>query len=129
MPVIPQGNPNTSGGNNPAVVAAMGNIRQGAMQQAAAPPDQQMPQADGNAFGQLLAQALQMYVASQGAPEFTEQLRQFFEAFVQIAAEMQQGIQGQAATPGAGPPPGVANATPQAAPQPPAGPTAVMPAG
>jgi hypothetical protein len=127
--INPAGNPNTSGGNNPAVVAAMGNIRQGAMgntPQAAAPPNQGQAPMDANTFGAQLAGILQAYVASGGAQEFTEQLRQFFEAFVRIAAEMKAGVEGQAAMPGAAPPV-IPQGTAQATPQPPMG--AVPPAG
>ena len=118
MPII-AGNPNTSGGNNPAVVAAMGNIRQGAMNQpAAAPANAQAPQGGGE-FGSRLFGLLQEYTQAGAPPEMTEQIKQFFEAFVQIAAEMEQGVQGQAAVPGGAIPPAIPQGTAQAAPQPP----------
>lgn len=112
------GDPNTSGGNRPAVVAAMGNIRQGAMnQQAAAPPNQQMPQGGGD-FGARLFGILQEYVQAGAPSEMTEQIRQFFESFVEIAAETQRGIESQAAPPGGMMPAGQSQGLAQAAPQP-----------
>ena len=119
MPVI-AGNPDTSGGNNPAVVAAMGNIRQGAMNQpAAAPANQPMPQG-GPDFGSTLFGLLQQYVQAGAPPEMTEQIKQFFEAFVQISAEMEKGVQSQAAIPGGPMPPGASQGLAQGVPQAPA---------
>ena len=112
------GDPNTSGGNRPAVQAAMGNIREGAIgQQAAAPPNQQMPQGGGD-FGARLFGILQEYVQAGAPSEMTEQIKQFFEAFVEIAAETQRGIESQATVPGGTMPAGGPQGFAQAAPQP-----------
>ncbi len=103
QPGLPLGGPNTSGGNNPAQVAAMQRIRGGAT---SATDPSQLPQGqgiqgagEGGQLGQLLAQALQLYVQGQANPSDTEQIRQFFESFVAIAEESQRDLAGQAAQP------------------------------
>jgi hypothetical protein len=108
-----------TGGNNPAVVAAMQRQRAGTMSAGADP--NQMPNAagpggaGGTGVGHHLAQALKLYVAGGANPGDTEQIRQFFEAFVRIAAETKQQVGSQAA-PAGGPQMGAGMA--QAAPMP-----------
>ena len=115
--------PDYSGGNNPAVSAAMSNLR-GTGQQAPATPNQlpaqQGPQfgaGGGASVGTLLAQALQLFVKGGASQEDTMQIKQFFEAFVRIAEESKAGIASQAPAPNpAGPQ--MAAASAQGAPQP-----------
>ena len=120
---LPLGGPNTSGGNNPAQVAAMQRIRGGATS-AGTDPNQmgqgQAPQIAGAGGGQLaplLSQALQLFVQGGANQADTEAIRQFFESFVAIAEESQAELGGQAAGP-PGPQMGAGMAT--SAPQPPA---------
>ena len=123
MPVI-AGDPNNGGGNQAAVSAAMSNIRQGAMnQQAAAPANPQAPQGGGD-YGQRLFGMLQEYVQAGAPPELTEQIKQFFEAFVELARQMEQGVQSQAAPPGGAMQPGASQGLAQGLPQ---GPGAAAP--
>ncbi len=123
MPPLQQSLPANQGGNQPSVVAAMSRQRMGAPSAGADPSQigsaQQGPQGAGQGVGALLAQALQLYVQGGASPGDTEQIRQFFEAFVQIAAETQQGVQAGAAPPGAVP---LGAGTAPAAPQPGAAP-------
>jgi len=115
--------PDYSGGNNPAVSAAMSNLRGTGTQQPATPnqlPGQQGPQpgaGGGASVGALLAQALQLYVQGGARPEDTMQVKQFFEAFVRIAEETKTGIGAQAPAPNPAAPQ-MAAASAQGAPQP-----------
>ena len=112
--------PQNSGGNNPAVVAAMSRQRTGAPTAGTDPNQMSVqpgPQGAGEGQGVEfhLAQALQLYVSGGANQGDTEQIRQFFEAFVGIAAETQQGFEGQAAPMGG---PQMGAGTAPAAPQP-----------
>ena len=97
MPQPVQSLPANQGGNNPAVVAAMSRQRMGAPSAGTDPNQigtaQQMSQGAGQGVGFHLAQALQLYVSGGANPSDTEQIKQFFEAFVQIAEETQRGFQ------------------------------------
>lgn len=104
MPPLQPSLPANQGGNNPAVTAAMSRQRMGAPSAGADPSQigsaQQGPQGAGQGVGALLAQALQLYVAGGASPGDTEQIRQFFEAFVDIARQTQEGVQAGAAPAG-----------------------------
>jgi len=121
MPLRP-GMPANTGGNDPIRAAAQSNMQEGMRDPSqlpqgpnpqaglGGPPDpQQMggqPMQQGPSVGQHLAAAWQLYVQGQANPEDTENIRQFFEAFVELANTMSQD---QAPPPGAqpGPPPGM----------------------
>lgn len=97
------GGPQESGGNNPAVVAAMSRQRMGAPSAGTDPSQMssgQGAQGAGQGVGFHLAQALQLFVQGGASPGDTEQIKQFFEAFVRIAEETQGQLAGQGAAPG-----------------------------
>ena len=97
------GLPQNSGGNQPAVVAAMSRQRAGAPSAGTDPnqlPSGQGAPGAGQGVGFHLSQALQLFVQGGASPGDTEQIKQFFEAFVRIAEETQGQLAGQAAPPG-----------------------------
>lgn len=124
MPQVVQALPANQGGNQPAVVAAMSRQRMGAPSAGADPNQigtaQPGVEGAGQGVGFHLAQALQLYVSGGANPSDTEQIRQFFEAFVGIAQETQQGVQAEGAPVG-GPQmgAGMAPMAPQPGPAPP----------
>jgi len=115
--------PNASGGNDPVVVAGLMNKRRGTLSAVGADanqvqrPEGQASPAGQEPFGARLAGILDEYIRAGAPPEMTEQIRQFFEAFVKIAEETQAGISRQAQAPGAGPQ-GFAGETAQSMPMP-----------
>jgi len=124
QPGLPIGGPSQSGGNNPMQAAAMQRVRGGVMSAGTDPnqlPQGQTPQlaGQGSGVGQLLAQALQLFVQGGANPTDTEQIRQFFEQFVAIAEESKRDMASNAAVGGRPMGAGTAPAAPQPGPLPP----------
>jgi hypothetical protein len=118
------GGPSQSGGNNPMQAAAMQRVRGGVISAGTDPnqlPQGQIPQGagQGSGVGQLLAQALQLFVQGGANPADTEQIKQFFEQFVAIAEESQRDMASNAAVGGRPMGAGTAPAAPQPGPLPP----------
>jgi len=101
MPLRP-GMPPDRGGNDPIRAAAQSNMQRGMTTpgtdpnqlplrgagQGPAAPGMQQPQQMGPSVGGMLWEAFDLYIANGARPEDTEEIRQFFEAFVELANTM-----------------------------------------
>ena len=108
---VPQGGPNTGGGNSPVQSAAMSNLRMmqstdpSQMSQQGATPGAAPEMASGQALGSILAQAFDIFtqMASGGQLEpAVELITQFIESLQAMAPQQPQASSGQVPA-GAGP--------------------------
>lgn len=112
---IGSGMPSESGGNNPAVAAALSRMQGRGTGQGAPAPG--MDQGQGQGVGFHLAQALEMFIQGGANPADTQEVKLFFESFVKLAQESESRM-GDQAPMGPGPGPGMAAQAAAAAPQP-----------
>lgn len=111
---MPPNAPSQSGGNDPAVAAALSRMQGRGGQTAPAPG---MDQGQGQGVGFHLAQALQLFIQGGANPADTQEVKLFFESFVKLAQESESRM-GDQAPMGPGPGPGMAAQAAAASPQP-----------